>query len=259
VAEVLKTAFADRAYWLGDSDFVEVPRGLASKEYAAQLARKIRLDEAQSIIAHGTPPAADRDLFGKHTTQVSAADSEGNWVALTATINTSFGSKVVIPGTGVVLNNQMDDFVAQPGVTNFFGLVGASANAIGPGKRPLSSMSPTLVLRNGQPCLAIGGAGGPTIISQVLLTILRVADHEASPAEALRAPRLHHQWRPDEVVLEESWAPALRTDLERRGHRVRVVRSLGISQVVGVWKGEFTAAADPRGEGTGGVWSSTER
>src|SRR5438045_4461019 len=112
------------------------------------------------------------DVFKKHTTPFSVADAEGNWVACTATVNTTFGSKVVIPGTGVVMNNQMDDFSAQPGVPNFFGLVGAEANAIAPGKRPLSSMSPTIVLKGGQPFLSLGAAGGPTIISQTVINVI---------------------------------------------------------------------------------------
>src|SRR6185369_13744564 len=130
VAEAMKLAFADRAYWLGDPDFAPVPRGLVSKEYAAKLAKRIRMDRVTSVASHGTPEQAEGNIFGKHTTHFSTADSEGNWVACTATINTTFGSKVVIPGTGVVLNNQMDDFSAQPGATNFFGLVGAEANAV---------------------------------------------------------------------------------------------------------------------------------
>jgi gamma-glutamyltranspeptidase/glutathione hydrolase len=150
VTEAMKLAFADRAHWLGDPDFVSVPRGLVSKEYAARLARKIDLRRASVVPKHDTPERAAEDVFGKHTTHFSTADAEGNWVACTATINTSFGAKVVIPGTGLVMNNEMDDFSIQPGVTNFFGLIGAEANAVAPGKRPLSSMSPTdLVTRRG--------------------------------------------------------------------------------------------------------------
>src|SRR5207237_2551769 len=122
--------------------------------------------------SHCTPPNSTSDTFGKHTTHFSTADAEGNWVACTATINTSFGSKVVVPGTGVVWNNQMDDFSAQPGVANYFGLVGADANAVAPGKRPLSSMSPTIVSKDGRPILSLGAAGGPTIISQTVLAII---------------------------------------------------------------------------------------
>src|SRR5205814_7105470 len=134
-----------RAYWLGDPACAKVPRGLADKGYAAGLAARINPGRATEVLSHGTPVNWSSDVFKKHTTHFSVADSEGNWVACTATVNTGFGSKVVIPGTGVVLNNQMDDFSIQPGATNFFGLIGAEANAIEPGKRPLSSMSPTIV------------------------------------------------------------------------------------------------------------------
>jgi gamma-glutamyltranspeptidase/glutathione hydrolase len=176
-------------------------------------------------------------------------------VACTASLNTSFGSKVVVPGTGLLLNNHMDDFSAQPGVPNYFGLVGAEANAIEARKRPLSSMSPTLVLRDGQPILSVGAAGGPTIISQTLLAILRTIDFKKSPREALAAPRLHHQWKPDELHVERSWGEAVIAELRRRGHRVAVDASLGAAQAVGRdAQGHWSAAADPRGEGTAGVW-----
>jgi gamma-glutamyltranspeptidase/glutathione hydrolase len=185
----------------------------------------------------------------------STADTEGYWVACTASLNTSFGSKVVVPGTGLLLNNHMDDFSAQPGVPNYFGLVGAEANAIEARKRPLSSMSPTLVLRDGQPILSVGAAGGPTIISQTLLTILRTIDFKKSPREALAAPRLHHQWKPDELHVERSWGEAVIVELRRRGHTVAVDASLGAAQAVGRdAQGHWSAAADPRGEGAAGVW-----
>ena len=150
MAEAMKLAFADRAFWLGDPDFAQVPRGLADKSYARALADRIELDRVTPVESHGQPLRADDDVFppagrARHTTHIAAADADGNWVAITTTVNTTFGSKVVIPGTGVVMNNQMDDFSIQPGVPNAFGLVGAAANAVAPGKRPLSSMSPTIV------------------------------------------------------------------------------------------------------------------
>ena len=259
VAEAMKLAFADRARWLGDPDFARVPRGLVSKEYAAELARRIRLDRASVVASAGTPPEADRDWFtrerNRHTTHFSTADTEGNWVACTASLNTSFGSKVAVPGTGLLLNNHMDDFSAQPGVPNYFGLVGAEANAIEARKRPLSSMSPALVLRDGQPILSVGAAGGPTIISQTVLAILRVIDFKKSPREALAAPRLHHQWKPDELHVERAWGDAVIAELRRRGHKVSVDASLGAAQAVGRdAQGQWSAAADPRGEGAAGVW-----
>ncbi len=259
VAEAMKLAFADRARWLGDPDFARVPRGLVSKEYAAELARRIRLDRASVVAAAGTPPGADREWFtrerNRHTTHFSTADTEGNWVACTASLNTSFGSKVVVPGTGILLNNHMDDFSAQPGVPNYFGLVGAEANAIEARKRPLSSMSPTLVLRDGRPILSVGAAGGPTIISQTLLAILRTIDFKRPPREALAAPRLHHQWKPDELHVERAWGEAAIAELRRRGHTVSVDASIGAAQAVGRdAEGRWSAAADPRGEGAAGAW-----
>jgi gamma-glutamyltranspeptidase/glutathione hydrolase len=205
------------------------------------------------VPSHGTPPQATTDVFGKHTTHFSTADAEGNWVACTATINTSFGSKVVIPGTGVVMNNEMDDFAIQPGVKNYFGLVGADANAVAPGKRPLSSMSPTLVLRDGQPVLSVGAAGGPTIISQTLLTIVYVIDFGMPLAQAQAQPRFHHQGQPDELRVETRLGEGVRRELERRGHTLRVVEALGATQAVArdSATGAWSAVADPRGEGSG--------
>lgn len=254
VTEAMKLAFADRAHWLGDPDFASVPRGLVARDYAAQLARKIDRKRASPVPRHHTPPRATEDLFRKHTTHFSTADAGGFWVACTATINTTFGSKVVIPGTGIVMNNEMDDFATQPGVPNYFGLVGAEANAVAPGKRPLSSMSPTIVLRDGKPVLSVGAAGGPTIISQTLLAIVRVIDFGEPLEQALAAPRFHHQWQPDELRIERSVPEKARRELERRGHKLKVVESLGAAQAVSFdgKKGVFTGVADPRGEGKAG-------
>jgi gamma-glutamyltranspeptidase / glutathione hydrolase len=255
VTEAMKLAFADRAWWLGDPDFAPVPRGLMSRDYAATLARRIHPQRATPVPRHSTPPRAAEDLFQKHTTHFSTADAEGNWVACTATINTSFGSKVVVPGTGVVLNNEMDDFSAQPGVPNAFGLVGNEANAVAPGKRPLSSMSPTLVLKDGRPVLSVGAAGGPTIISQTVLAIVRVIDFGNTPEQALAGPRFHHQWQPDELRVERAFDAKVVEALRARGHTVKIVDQIGVSQAVGVTPaGKFTGAADPRAEGAVSVW-----
>lgn len=244
VAEAMKLAFADRAHWLGDSDFAEVPCGLVSPAYARELAGRINPSRATPVPGHGTPP--DEGRFGRHTTHLSVADAEGWWVACTATLNTSFGSKVVIPGTGIVLNNQMDDFAIQPGVPNAFGLVGADANAVEPGKRPLSSMSPTLLLEDGVPLASVGAAGGPTIISQVVLALLQLIDFQKSPAEALSAPRIHHQWRPDELRVERSVPETVRSALVVRGHALNVTAPFGACQIVARHDGVLTAAADQR-------------
>ena len=266
IAEAEKLAFADRAYWLGDPDWVKVPKNLINKKYCYDLAAQIQTNKVINVASHGTPTKAEEEVFksqyGKHTTHFSAVDAEGNWVACTATVNTSFGSKVVIPGTGVVMNNEMDDFSAQPGVPNFFGLIGAEANAVGPWKRPLSSMSPTIVLKNGAPVLAVGAAGGPTIISQVAQTIINyidlgmrggpeVAEMEISLEHALSTPRFHHQWMPDELKIETKWVASIRDDLKKMGHKLREVDSFGACQAIAAHpegKG-FVGASDPRGWG----------
>ncbi|MEE8577363.1 MAG: gamma-glutamyltransferase, partial [candidate division Zixibacteria bacterium] len=176
VTEAMKLAFADRAYWLGDPDFAKVPRGLIDKKYAAALAANIDMNRVTTVDSYRTPPRADAEFFERHTTHIAAADAAGNWVAITTTVNTTFGSKVIVPGLGVVMNNQMDDFSIAPGTPNAFGLIGNEANSVQPGKRPLSSMSPTIILREGNPIMTVGAAGGPKIITQALLAIIRRID-----------------------------------------------------------------------------------
>ncbi len=250
VAEAMKLAFADRAHWLGDPDLVPVPRGLIDKDYAKQLARRIDRQRASAVPTHGDPPGVGVDIFEKHTTHFSVADAEGWWVGGTATINTTFGSFVTIPGTGVLLNDEMDDFAIQPGVPNSFGLVGAEANAVGPRKRPLSSMSPTIVLKNGQPVMVLGAAGGPTIITQVVLAIVRSIDFGQSPEQALGGLRFHQQWKPDALRIEKSVPESVRQELERRGHMLHVVPTMGVSQLVSRQAdGAFHGAHDPRIDG----------
>jgi gamma-glutamyltranspeptidase/glutathione hydrolase len=253
-AEAMKLAFADRAYWLGDPDFVNVPRGLISKDYARTLAERINMAHIIAVSSHGTP--ADTEPFSRHTTHLSTVDAEGNWVALTATINTHFGSKVVVPGTGVVLNNEMDDFSAQPGASNYFGLIGGEANAIAPGKRPLSSMSPTIVLKDGKPILSVGAAGGPTIITQTLGVIADVLDLGMDAQTAINQPRFHNQWKPDVLTIEQTMNPSLIADLEKRGHVISQAAAIATVQAVGLAPGSggFLGAADPRVGGTALAW-----
>ena len=232
LAEAMKLAFADRAFWLGDPRHADVPRGLVDKQYARELAAKIDLKKATRVAGHGTPPEADERVFEKHTTHIAAADAEGNWVAITQTINTTYGSKVIVPGTGVVLNNEMDDFAIAPGTPNAFGLVGAEANAVAPGKRPLSSMSPTIVLEDGRPVMTVGAAGGPTIITQVLQALVRTIDLAQPPVQVLGEARIHHQWSPDEVRLESQLPAGDKQSLTSRGHKLREIKSMGVSQAI---------------------------
>jgi gamma-glutamyltranspeptidase/glutathione hydrolase len=255
ITEAFKLAFADRAHWLGDADFVDVPRGLVSKEYAKQLAEKIDMGRAADVPSHGSPPNWKQDVFGRHTTHIAAADADGNWVAITATVNTTFGSKVIVPSTGVVLNNEMDDFSIYPGVPNAFGLVGAENNSVAPGKRPLSSMSPTIVLNfKNQPILTVGAAGGPKIITQVVLAIVRQVDLRQSLPEAVAGPRFHHQWRPDVVSYEKDLAKGYIDGLRKRGHELEEIDSGGITQAIAIdgWN-RPGGASDTRGRKLIGV------
>ena len=213
------------------------------------------MEQAARVESHGTPEHAHDDVFGKHTTHFSTADAAGWWVACTATVNTTFGSKVIIPGTGIVLNNQMDDFSILPGVRNAFGLVGAEANAVAPRKRPLSSMSPTLVLENGQPVMSLGAAGGPTIITQVICATARVLDEGLTLDKALAAPRLHHQWSPDVLRIESTAGVKLLSELRRRGHTLETVNGMGACNgIQRLADGRFLAAGDPRVPGAAGAW-----
>lgn len=255
IAEAMKLAFADRAYWLGDADFAKVPRGLADKQYAARLAKLIDPGIAGKVPSHGLPPKWQTDLYGKHTTHIATADTEGNWVAITATINTTFGSKVVVPGTGILLNNEMDDFSARPGVPNAFGLVGAEANAVAAGKRPLSSMSPTIVMKEDVPVLTVGGAGGPMIITEVLQAIVRFIDGEIPLDQCIGSPRLHHQWRPDRLFVEQAFNADYVQQLKDRGHNVEFLKRGGVAQAISqLPNGKFTGVADPRVPGKAASW-----
>jgi gamma-glutamyltranspeptidase/glutathione hydrolase len=250
LAEVMKRAMADRAQWLGDADFAQVPRGLLDADYLADRARSIDLDRSTLVKGHGIPPNSKENLFqpGKHTTHLTTADEQGYVVALTQTINTSFGSKMMVPGTGVLLNNEMDDFSLAPGVRNAFGLVGSAANAVAPGKRPLSSMSPTIVLDEEKNLLmSCGAAGGPKIITTVLQTLVRALDLGESIDVALAAPRIHHQWSPDTLAYEEALPPEVSKALADMGHKLEKGKTLAVAQgIQRLASGELLAASDPR-------------
>ncbi len=249
MVEAMKRAYADRARHLGDPGFVAVPvAGLVSRRYAARLRATIdpeRAAPAQAILP-GDPLAFEDD----NTTHFSIVDGEGNAVSNTCTLNFSYGLGLVADGTGILLNNELDDFAAKPGVPNAYGLVGGDANAPGPGKRPLSSMAPTIVMRDGRVVLVTGSPGGSRIISTVLQVVLNVIDHGANIAEAVLAPRIHHQWLPDEVMAEPGFSPDTLRLLEARGHRVEVGRVSGsASSILRVPDG-WTGAYDTRQRGT---------
>jgi len=219
MTEALRHAYLDRNTHLGDPDFVRNPlERLLSRDYALAIRATINPDRATPSrdLGPGTPPHERPE-----TTHYSVADLAGNAVAVTYTINGAFGAGVMAPGTGFLLNNEMDDFTSKPGTANMFGLVQGAANAIAPGKRPLSSMSPTLLLRDGQPYAVLGSPGGARIISITLQTILNLVDHGMEAQEAVNAPRIHHQWLPDELFAEtRALSPDTRRLLEAMGHKV---------------------------------------
>ena len=250
VAEAMKLAFADRAFWPGDPAFVDVPRSLISREYAEIQTEKIDPDEITQVASHGQPPNPDDVFIDRHTTHISTADAEGNWVAITSTINTSFGSKVIVPGTGVVLNNEMDDFSIAPGVPNHFDLIGNENNSVEAGKRPLSSMSPTIVLKDGQPVLTVGAAGGPKIITQVLWALIDTIDFDMTPGQIMCQPRIHHQWSPDYLRVESTLPAKIRNGLHEFGHKLFIAESneVGVCQMIvfDPETGRFTGAHDAR-------------
>ncbi|HMY76592.1 MAG TPA: gamma-glutamyltransferase, partial [Blastocatellia bacterium] len=219
MTEAMRRAFADRAEFLGDTDFVKVPvAGLISKAYADKLAASIQLDRAtpSSEIGHGNPTAAESG----ETTHYTVVDKEGNVVSNTYTLNGSYGNKITVEGTGMLLNNEMDDFAAKPGTPNMYGLIQSEANAVAARKRPLSAMTPTIVLKNGKLWFAAGSPGGPTIINTVLLTITNVIDHRMNIQQAIDAPRIHHQWLPDQIRFEPaSLASEVLRKLQDMGHK----------------------------------------
>jgi gamma-glutamyltranspeptidase/glutathione hydrolase len=246
--EAMKRAYADRAVFLGDPDTVKVPvAGLTSKSYAAALRAAIDPDRARPSIAikPGEPPPPE----GDNTTHFGVVDRHGNAVANTYTLNLSYGLGMVAEGTGVLLNNELDDFAAKPMAPNAYGLVGLEANAPGPGKRPLSSMTPTIVLKNGKPFLVTGSPGGSRIITAVLQVITNVIDRGMTVAEAVKAPRLHHQWLPDEVVAEPGVAPDLIRELEARGHKVVIGRNATSANSIAATAKGFVGVADTRTRG----------
>jgi len=246
--EAMKLAYADRAAFLGDPASVEMPLArLLSKEYAAQLRSRIDPEHARRASDIHSNAVSPRE--GSNTTHFSIVDLFGNAVANTTTLNFSYGVGLIAEGTGILLNNELDDFAAKPGVPNAFGLTGGEANAPGPGKRPLSSMSPTIVLKEGKPFLVTGSPGGSRIITAVLQVILNVVDRKLAIAQAVAAPRVHDQWLPDEVVVERALPADLMTALVQRGHNV-VPGWLGTSaNSILVTPDGFAGAADNRSRG----------
>ncbi|MFZ6688654.1 gamma-glutamyltransferase [Undibacterium sp. SXout11W] len=245
LSEVMKLAYADRSEYLGDPDFFKVPvTGLTSKSYADALVKKIDLNHAtpSASIKPGTPLAYESD----QTTHYSVADKYGNVVATTYTLNLNFGSGIVATGTGIVLNDEMDDFSIKAGEPNAFGLVGGAANAVQAFKRPLSSMSPTIVLRDSKPFLVTGSPGGSRIITTTLQTIINVIDFDMNVAEATISPRIHQQWMPDQLRYEKGISADTLSILEQKGQHLKQAQVLGKTQTIQIGKGVFFGFSDPR-------------
>jgi len=253
LAEVMRLAFADRSEHLGDPDFYPVPVAwLTSAAYAEELAATIDMTRARpsSEVAPGVVPAYESE----DTTHFSVIDSNGNVVANTYTLNLSYGSGIAVAGAGFLLNNEMDDFVSKPGVPNAFGLLGDKANAVEPAKRPLSSMTPVIVFADGEPWFATGSPGGSRIITTVLQMLVNVIDHGMNIADASSQPRMHHQWYPDELLLESGFSPDTIKLLEARGHVVRSSsQSMGNVQSVAFRDDVFRGASDPRRPDAGAI------
>ncbi len=245
MAEAMKVAYADRSEYLGDPDFVDVPiEALTSKVYAGDILSSI--SRGRAATAAEIKPGDLTDYESNETTHFSVVDAAGNAVSNTYTINFSYGSGLVADGTGILLNNELDDFSAKPGVPNAYGLIGGDANAVEPNKRPLSSMSPTIVLRDEKPFLVTGSPGGSRIITTTLQVIMNVIDHSMNIAEATLAPRVHHQWLPDELRIEEGISPDTVYLLQQRGHNVVVKDAMGSTQSIIVSEEGLFGASDPR-------------
>ena len=247
-AEAMRRFYADRAEYLGDPDFVSVPvTKLLDPRYITKL--RASIDPAHATSSEQVRAGDLKAYESAETTHYSIVDSEGNAVAVTYTLNGGYGSGVTLPGLGFLLNNEMDDFSAKPGVPNMFGVLGGDANAIQPGKRPLSSMTPSIVLKDGKPFLVVGTPGGSRIITSVMETILNVLDFGMNIQDAVNAPRFHHQWKPDTLLLEPGISPDTRALLGQRGHSIEIVRAIcemSAIQFEGKW---LAGASDPRVEG----------
>lgn len=246
MAEAMKRAYADRSQYLGDTDFVKVPLGgLTSKAYAETL--RAGIDPAKATPSATVLPGDPVPYESDETTHFSIVDRYGNAVSNTYTINFSYGSHIVVDGAGFLLNNEMDDFSAKPGVPNAYGLIGGEANKIEPNKRMLSSMSPTIVKQAGKNFLVTGSPGGSRIITTTLQVLMNVIDHRLNVQAAVNAPRIHHQWLPDEIRIEQGISPDTVKLLEDMGHTVSQKAAMGAIQSIMVSRdGTLYGGADPR-------------
>jgi gamma-glutamyltranspeptidase/glutathione hydrolase len=251
ITEVMRRAFADRAHFMGDPDFVNIPQPeLLDSVYNHERMQSFQWDTVTSSdsISHGDPLNIQES---KETTHYSIVDQNGNAVAVTTTLNGSFGNKIAVDGAGFLLNNEMDDFTAQPGEPNMFGLIQGKANAVAPKKRMLSSMSPTIVTKNDSTKMVLGAAGGPMIINSTFHNFLNMAVFGMNPQQANSAPRFHHQWMPDKLYYEEfGLSPDTQKILEEMGHTLQMRESIGRAHTIFVDdEGQKYGSPDPRGDG----------
>ena len=244
LAEVMKRAYADRSKYLGDSDFYKVPSSLTSKKYAISLNKDISLDKVTP--SEDVSPGDPYPYESPDTTHFSVMDSYGNAVANTYTLNFSYGSGKMIPGTGMLINNEMDDFSSKPGTPNGYGLLGSEANAIEGNKRPLSSMTPTIIFKDQKPYMVFGSPGGSRIITTVLQVALNVMEHEMNIAQAVHSPRMHHQWLPEVLMIEEGFGSDTEKLLESKGYKLYPSSTMGSVQAIVKEGNYFYGSADPR-------------
>jgi gamma-glutamyltranspeptidase/glutathione hydrolase len=248
LTEAERRAFADRAKYLGDADFVKVPvKTLVSDSYLRQRMKDFR----PGIAGNSQSTKEGMIKESEETTHLSVIDAAGNAVSVTTTLNGSYGSRTVVSGAGFLLNNEMDDFSVKPGVPNMYGAVGAEANAIAPGKRMLSSMAPTIVLKNQQPYLVVGTPGGTTIPTSIIQTLVNMIDYKMTPEDAVNQPKFHHQWLPDEIMVENDFNMSTIRQLEAMGYKMVKRGQIGRTELIEIKNGKtrkITAIADKRGD-----------
>jgi gamma-glutamyltranspeptidase / glutathione hydrolase len=245
IAEAERRSFADRAEFLGDPDFVKVPvKTLVSNAYL----QKRMVDYNPKKAGNSKLTKAGIIKESEQTTHLSVTDIEGNAVSVTTTLNDNYGSKTVITGAGFIMNNEMDDFSVKPGVPNMYGALGNDKNAIAPGKRMLSSMTPTIVLKNNKPFIVVGTPGGTTIPTSVFQSIVNIVDYNLSPADAVNKPKFHHQWLPDVIFVEKDFPKTVRDELTAMGYTIQERGAIGRTELIQIDKKKITAVADKRGD-----------